>query len=74
MQSGQYQAEKQAPLSNVDSGDEDHGLNSAGDSHHEGASNPNDPALNLSHGVATASANLQTPPKTYEEQITSDEA
>jgi len=60
MQSGQYQAEKQAPLQNIDSGDEDHGLHTAGNSHHE-AANLNDPPLNLS-GVAIASSKYQLPP------------
>jgi len=61
MQSGQYQAEKQAPLQNVDSGDEDLDLNTAGNSHHEGASKLNDPALNLSGGAITSSNNQITP-------------
>ena len=64
MQSGQYQAEKQTPLQNVDSTDEDHGLNTAGNSHRKGASNLNDPDLNLIDGVANTSSDIQTPQDT----------
>jgi len=62
MQSGQYQAEKQAPLQNVDSGDEDHGLNTASNNHHEGAANLDNSAQNRSNGVAITSSNVQIPP------------
>ena len=59
MQSGQCQAEKQAPLQNDESGDGDLDPNAASNGRDEEASKLNDPTLNPS---ALASSNNQIPP------------
>lgn len=66
MQSGQCQAEKQAPLQNDESGDEDLDLNAASNGHNEGASKLNDPFRNPS---AITSFNNQITPVKQRPQV-----